>query len=133
MTIRLYSDFSDEYLHRIAASYAPFGCFLLLCDVFEEEASTSRALQWLRNYRIEFGETVRDIVETLSPKEATILALRYGLVGPHTESLKEIGERAEFKLTRQGIHHVQLRAVRKLRHPLRSRKLRLLLDTIHDA
>ena len=93
------------------------GCFLLLCRVADVKPTANRAFQWLRNYRIEFGERVRDVVGTLSEKKRTILILRYGLVAPDTKTLREIGSTKNFDVTRQRIQQLESKAIDALRHP----------------
>jgi len=68
------------------------------------------------------AEDVRAVVETLSPREARILRLRYGLDGGGDYTLKEIGEK--FGVTRERIRQIEMQALRKLRHPSHSRVLR---------
>ena len=68
------------------------------------------------------AEDVRAIVATLSPREARILRLRYGLDGGGDHTLKEIGEK--FGVTRERVRQIEMQALRKLRHPSHSRVLR---------
>lgn len=68
------------------------------------------------------AEDVRAVVATLSPREARILRLRYGLDGGGDHTLKEIGEK--FGVTRERVRQIEMRALRKLRHPSHSRVLR---------
>ncbi|CDI48922.1 RNA polymerase sigma factor RpoD [Clostridium tetani] len=68
------------------------------------------------------GDTLSNVLSTLSPREERIVRLRYGLVGDgETRTLEEIGR--EFNLTRERIRQIEARAIRKLRHPTRIKKL----------
>jgi len=62
----------------------------------------------------------------LSPREARILRLRFGLQDGHSYTLEEVGQR--FGLTRERIRQIQSEALKKLRHPRRTRKLRSYLS-----
>jgi len=67
-------------------------------------------------------ERLERLLETLTPREALILCLRFGLKGGRPHTLEEVGEK--FGLTRERIRQIQGRALRRLRHPRRSRQLR---------
>jgi RNA polymerase primary sigma factor len=67
-------------------------------------------------------EKVEEVLSTLSPREARILRLRYGLINGRAYTLEEVGRK--FGLTRERIRQIQGRALRRLRHPRRSRILR---------
>jgi RNA polymerase primary sigma factor len=62
------------------------------------------------------------VLATLTPREARILRLRFGLLDGHMYTLKEVG--AKFGLTRERIRQIERKALRRLRHPSRSRRLR---------
>jgi RNA polymerase primary sigma factor len=68
------------------------------------------------------AQRVEQVLETLTPREARILRLRFGLQDGRCYTLKEVGER--FGLTRERIRQIQHHALRRLRHPRRSRPLR---------
>ena len=68
------------------------------------------------------AEQVEKILSTLTPREARILRLRFGLQDGHAYTLKEVG--AKFGLTRERIRQIERQALRRLRHPSRSRNLR---------
>ena len=68
------------------------------------------------------AEKLEQILSTLSPREARILRLRFGLQDGHAYTLKEVG--AKFGLTRERIRQIERQALRRLRHPSRSRHLR---------
>jgi RNA polymerase primary sigma factor len=68
------------------------------------------------------AEELEQILSTLTPREARILRLRFGLQDGHAYTLKEVG--AKFGLTRERIRQIERQALRRLRHPSRSRYLR---------
>lgn len=67
-------------------------------------------------------EKIQELLATLSPREAHILRMRYGLDNETIHTLEEVG--AKFGLTRERIRQIEGRALRRLRHPMRSRHLR---------
>ena len=67
-------------------------------------------------------ERLEQVLDTLTPREARILRLRFGLQDGHSYTLKEVGEK--FGLTRERIRQIQNEALRRLRHPRRARLLR---------
>jgi RNA polymerase primary sigma factor len=67
-------------------------------------------------------EKVEEVLGTLSPREARVLRLRFGLSGERAYTLEEVGEK--FGLTRERIRQIEGRALRRLRHPRRARQLR---------
>ena len=71
-------------------------------------------------------EQLSDVLKTLTPREARVLSLRYGLEDGNPKTLEEVGK--EFNVTRERIRQIEAKALRKLRHPSRSKKLRDFLD-----
>lgn len=67
-------------------------------------------------------EQLEEVMNTLTPREAKVLKLRFGLEDGRTRTLEEVGK--EFKVTRERIRQIEAKALRKLRHPSRSKKLR---------
>jgi RNA polymerase primary sigma factor len=65
---------------------------------------------------------MRDILEQLTDRERKVLTMRFGLEDGQARTLEEVG--AEFGVTRERIRQIEAKALRKLRHPLRSRKLK---------
>ena len=71
-------------------------------------------------------EQLAEVLKTLTPREARVLSLRYGLEDGNPKTLEEVGR--EFNVTRERIRQIEAKALRKLRHPSRSKKLRDFLD-----
>ena len=67
-------------------------------------------------------EKVEEVLATLSPREARILRLRFGLDNGRTYTLEEVGQK--FGLTRERIRQIEGKALRRLRHPRRARQLK---------
>ena len=66
-------------------------------------------------------EQLLSVVETLTPREQKVIRMRYGLDNSHPRTLEEVGK--EFNVTRERIRQIEAKALRKLRHPNRSKKL----------
>ena len=71
-------------------------------------------------------EQLMEVLDTLTPREEKVLRLRFGLDDGHQRTLEEVGK--EFNVTRERIRQIEAKALRKLRHPSRSKKLRDYLD-----
>ena len=71
-------------------------------------------------------EQLAEVLKTLTPREARVLSLRYGLEDGNPKTLEEVGK--EFNVTRERIRQIEAKALRKLRHPSRSKKLRDYID-----
>ena len=71
-------------------------------------------------------EQLVDVLSTLTPREEKVLKLRFGIEDGRTRTLEEVGK--EFNVTRERIRQIEAKALRKLRHPSRSKKLRDFLD-----
>ena len=71
-------------------------------------------------------EQLMDVLNTLTPREEKVLRLRFGIDDGHQRTLEEVGK--EFNVTRERIRQIEAKALRKLRHPSRSRKLRDFLE-----
>ena len=67
-------------------------------------------------------EQLMEVLDTLTPREKKVLELRFGIVDGRTRTLEEVGK--EFNVTRERIRQIEAKALRKLRHPSRSKKLR---------
>jgi RNA polymerase primary sigma factor len=82
----------------------------------EAESPSDTAYQQL------LADSLEDILGTLTPREARILRLRFGLQDGRSYTLREVGEK--FGLTRERIRQIERDALRRLRHPMRSRRLK---------
>ncbi|MGB2813940.1 MAG: RNA polymerase sigma factor RpoD [Dehalococcoidales bacterium] len=71
-------------------------------------------------------EQIEDVLDTLTPREQRVLQLRFGLEDGRSRTLEEVGK--EFNVTRERIRQIEAKALRKLRHPSRSRKLKDYLE-----
>ncbi len=71
-------------------------------------------------------ELLWEVLDTLTPREAKVLRLRFGLDDGNPRTLEEVGK--EFHVTRERIRQIEAKALRKLRHPSRSKKLKDFLD-----
>ena len=71
-------------------------------------------------------EQLEEVMNTLTPREAKVLKLRFGLEDGKARTLEEVGK--EFDVTRERIRQIEAKALRKLRHPSRSKKLKDYLD-----
>ena len=71
-------------------------------------------------------EQLEEVMNTLTPREAKVLKLRFGLEDGKARTLEEVGK--EFQVTRERIRQIEAKALRKLRHPSRSRKLKDFLN-----
>ncbi|MGN0518279.1 MAG: RNA polymerase sigma factor RpoD [Acutalibacteraceae bacterium] len=71
-------------------------------------------------------EQLSEVLDTLTPREEKVLRLRFGLEDGRPRTLEEVGK--EFNVTRERIRQIEAKALRKLRHPSRSKKLKDFLD-----
>lgn len=71
-------------------------------------------------------DALNKVLETLSPREKKVLMMRFGLEDGKPKTLEEVGK--EFKVTRERIRQIEAKAIRKLKHPTRARKLKDFLD-----
>ena len=71
-------------------------------------------------------EQLSDVLGTLTPREEKVLRLRFGIEDGRTRTLEEVGK--EFNVTRERIRQIEAKALRKLRHPSRSKKLKDFLN-----
>lgn len=71
-------------------------------------------------------ETLNNVLDSLTPREEKVLRLRFGLEDGRSRTLEEVGK--EFNVTRERIRQIEAKALRKLRHPSRSKRLKDFLD-----
>jgi len=71
-------------------------------------------------------DALNTVLETLSPREKKVLVMRFGLEDGKPKTLEEVGR--EFKVTRERIRQIEAKAIRKLKHPTRARKLKDFLE-----
>ena len=69
---------------------------------------------------------MNEVLKTLTPREESVLKLRFGLEDGRSRTLEEVGK--EFNITRERIRQIEAKALRKLRHPSRSKRLRDYLE-----
>ncbi len=88
--------------------------------MFVEDTLTPTPIQSAYNKMLR--ERIEAVLDTLPPREARILRMRFGLDNGHTYTLEEVGQK--FGLTRERIRQIESKALRRLRHPRRSRQLK---------
>jgi RNA polymerase primary sigma factor len=88
--------------------------------MFVEDQVTPSPIQ--STYSSLLREKVQQVLETLPPREARILRLRFGLENGRSYTLEEVGQK--FGLTRERIRQIESKALRRLRHPRRARQLK---------
>ncbi len=76
-------------------------------------------------------EKIESVLDTLTYREREIIKLRYGIGDGYTYTLEEVGKR--FMVTRERVRQIEAKAVRKLQHPVRSRKLEGFLDSVGES
>jgi RNA polymerase primary sigma factor len=72
-------------------------------------------------------EVTKEVLDSLTPREAKVLRMRFGIEMNTDHTLEEVGK--QFDVTRERIRQIEAKALRKLRHPTRSEKLRSFLDS----
>lgn len=71
-------------------------------------------------------QTIGEVLDTLTEREKRVIILRFGLIDGRQRTLEEVGQ--EFQVTRERIRQIETKALRKLRHPTRSKKLKDFLE-----
>src|SRR5204862_1105723 len=94
-----------------------------LSDFIQDTASISPADAMIR---VNLKEQTTSILRTLNPREERIIRMRFGLEDGSEHTLEEVGQK--FQVTRERIRQIEAKALRKLRHPSRSRRLRTFVD-----
>ncbi|MFQ5712835.1 MAG: sigma-70 family RNA polymerase sigma factor [Candidatus Scalinduaceae bacterium] len=94
-------------------------------DFINDEKSELPALEVAQNM---LKEKVKSVLDTLTYRERKIIKLRYGIGDGYTYTLEEVGKK--FMLTRERVRQIEAKVVRKLQHPVRSRKLEGHLESV---
>lgn len=97
-------------------------------DFIENENDFSPAETVASN---DLKERVREILKTLTPREEKVLKMRFGIDVASEHTLEEVGK--DFSVTRERIRQIEVKALRKLRHPSRSKKLQSFFDKEYDT
>ena len=98
-----------------------------LGDFIADRASVSPAEAVIN---VSLKERTAHVLHTLTPREEKIIKMRFGLEDGSEHTLEEVG--LEFAVTRERIRQIEAKALRKLRHPSRSRKLMSFFDDVHE-
>jgi RNA polymerase primary sigma factor len=96
-----------------------------LGDFIEDQANTAPIEAAMQ---AGLREVVKDILDSLTPREAKVLRMRFGIEMSTDHTLEEVGK--QFDVTRERIRQIESKAVRKLKHPSRSDKLRSFIDSL---
>src|SRR3984957_12860699 len=94
-----------------------------LSDFVEDDNAVTPAEQMVN---VNLHDQTAEVLKSLSPREEKIIRLRFGLEDGSEHTLEEVGQ--QFSVTRERIRQIEAKALRKLKHPSRSRKLRSFLD-----
>ncbi|MDO5532065.1 RNA polymerase sigma factor RpoD [Sutterella sp.] len=92
---------------------------------FLEDTQTVAPAEALQNTSL--SETVRQVLDSLSPREAKVLRMRFGIEMQSDHTLEEVGK--QFDVTRERIRQIETKALRKLRHPSRADKLKSFIES----
>ena len=98
-----------------------------LGDFIEDRAVVSPAEAVIN---VNLKDQTSQVLRTLTPREEKVIKMRFGLEDGSEHTLEEVGQ--SFAVTRERIRQIEAKALRKLRHPSRSRKLRAFLDGVRD-
>ena len=97
--------------------------FISLEDISEEIINTPDASDVFGDtFRNETRHIIKDVLKTLTPKESIIIQRLFGLDNGREKELHEVGR--EFSITKERVRQIQVKALRKLKHPSRLRRLR---------
>ena len=76
--------------------------------------------------KLTLQEQTKKVLASLTPREERVLRLRFGIDGKDPESLQKIGDR--FAMTRERVRQIEMKALRKLRHPHRTKRLKTFME-----
>jgi RNA polymerase primary sigma factor len=76
------------------------------------------------------ADQTRRVLATLTPREEKVLRMRFGIGESSDHTLEEVGQ--DFSVTRERIRQIEAKALRKLRHPSRSKRLKAFVETAED-
>ena len=91
---------------------------------FIEDTVTEAPTDAAQNENLE--EAIRQVLDSLTPREAKVLRMRFGIEMSSDHTLEEVGK--QFDVTRERIRQIEAKALRKLRHPTRAEKLKSFMD-----
>jgi RNA polymerase primary sigma factor len=80
---------------------------------------------------VNLKDQTAQVLRTLTPREEKVIKMRFGLEDGSEHTLEEVGQ--SFAVTRERIRQIEAKALRKLRHPSRSRKLKAFMEGIREA
>jgi RNA polymerase primary sigma factor len=99
-----------------------------LGDFIEDRSMVSPAEAVIN---VNLKDQTAQVLRTLTPREEKVIKMRFGLEDGSEHTLEEVGQ--SFAVTRERIRQIEAKALRKLRHPSRSRKLKAFMDGIREA
>ena len=112
-------DSLDMYLKNIEECFEDTPCFYKTHSLFSYDGEE----QLIEDVDRELlQERLYDVLDTLTPREEEVLSLRYGLDGGGERTLEEVGQK--YGLTRERIRQIEAKAIRKILHPSRQKKLK---------
>ena len=91
--------------------------------LFDEEKTKTEIASFVN---LNLAEQTRRVLSTLTPREEKVLRMRFGIGEESDHTLEEVGQ--DFNVTRERIRQIEAKALRKLRHPSRSNKLKTFVD-----
>ena len=110
----------DTYEHSAEEARAAVNDFGPMVDAKTDDLRAKVDLA--RERMDQLREQLNEVLHTLTPREEQVLRLRFGLEDGRQRTLEEVGQ--QFNITRERIRQIEAKALRKLRHPSRSKKLR---------
>ena len=99
-----------------------------LGDFIEDHSMVSPAEAVIN---VNLKDQTAQVLRSLTPREEKVIKMRFGLEDGSEHTLEEVGQ--SFAVTRERIRQIEAKALRKLRHPSRSRKLKAFMDGIREA